>query len=115
MGCAPALPTSASPAGGHRQASRSGSTIEKQRMAGSVLTACLTRGDNPRMSSMLPVCSVRCNISLIAVRAELTWMRPSGVAVTGHSDWSALVIRPLFQKCPALLLSFRATKYLHYL
>jgi hypothetical protein len=49
-GCAPALPTSASPAGGHREASRSGSTVEKQRMEGIVLTACLTRGDNPTLS-----------------------------------------------------------------
>jgi putative transposase len=46
-GCAPALPASASPAEAHREAGRSGCTIEKQRTAGSVLTTCLTQGDNP--------------------------------------------------------------------
>ena len=46
-GCAPAEPASASPARAHRAVSRSGSTIEKQRTAGSVLTACLTQRDNP--------------------------------------------------------------------
>jgi hypothetical protein len=49
-GCAPAEPTSASPAGAHREESRSGSTIEKQRTAESVLIVCLTRGDNPSLS-----------------------------------------------------------------
>jgi len=47
-GCAPAEPASASPARAHRAVSRSGSTIEKQPTAGSVLTACLTQGDNPK-------------------------------------------------------------------
>src|SRR5215470_9834488 len=46
-GCAPAEPAFASPAGAHRVAVSSGSTIEKQRTARSVLTACLTQGDNP--------------------------------------------------------------------
>jgi len=46
VGCAPALPASASPAEAHREAVRSGCTIEKQRTVGSVLTVCLTRGDN---------------------------------------------------------------------
>jgi len=46
-GCAPAEPASASPAGYHRETGRTGSTIEKQRTGGSVLTACLTQGDNP--------------------------------------------------------------------
>src|ERR1700741_1443539 len=49
-GCAPAEPASASPAEAHREGRRSGSTIEKQRMASSVLTACLTQGDNPTLS-----------------------------------------------------------------
>jgi CRP/FNR family cyclic AMP-dependent transcriptional regulator len=40
------LPASASPAEAHREAVRSGCTIEKQRTVGSVLTVCLTRGDN---------------------------------------------------------------------
>ena len=48
-GCAPAVPASASPAGAHRGARRSGSTIEKQRTVNCVLTACLTQGDNPRL------------------------------------------------------------------
>ncbi len=47
MGCAPAEPTSASPAGAHLEAKRNGSTIEMQRTANRVLTACLTPGDNP--------------------------------------------------------------------
>src|SRR5215470_565926 len=47
-GCAPAEPAFASPAGAHRVADSSGSTIEKQRTARSVLTACLTQGDNPK-------------------------------------------------------------------
>ncbi len=46
-GCAPAEPASASPAEAHREAGRSGGTIEKQRTVGSVLTACLTQRDNP--------------------------------------------------------------------
>ena len=46
-GCAPTEPASASPAGVHRAAGRNGSTIEKQRTARSVLTACLSQGDNP--------------------------------------------------------------------
>jgi hypothetical protein len=46
-GCAPALPASASPAEAHRGAGRSGCTMEKQRTAVSVLTVCLTQGDNP--------------------------------------------------------------------
>jgi hypothetical protein len=49
-GCAPAEPASASPAGVHRAAGRSGSTIEMQRTARSVLTACLTQGDNPTLT-----------------------------------------------------------------
>jgi hypothetical protein len=48
-GCAPAEPVSALPAGVHRAVGRSGSTIEMQRTARSVLTACLTQGDNPRL------------------------------------------------------------------
>jgi hypothetical protein len=46
-GCAPAEPASASPAGTHRATSANGSAIGKQRTARSVLTASLTRGDNP--------------------------------------------------------------------
>jgi hypothetical protein len=45
-GCAPAEPASASPAEAHYGAGRNGSTIEKQRTVSSVLTACLTQGDN---------------------------------------------------------------------
>ena len=47
-GCAPALPASASPAGAHHEICRTGSTIEKQRTADSVLTVCLNQGDNPK-------------------------------------------------------------------
>jgi Beta-propeller repeat len=54
VGCAPALPTSASPAGAHRESNRSGSTIEKQRTRDSVLTVCLTRGDNPNVGLISP-------------------------------------------------------------
>ena len=46
-GCAPAEPASASPAGVHRAAGTTGNTIETQRMANSLLTACLTEGDKP--------------------------------------------------------------------
>src|ERR1700680_3613315 len=45
--CAPASPASASPAGAHLAVEGDGSTIEKQRTVSSVLTACLTQGDNP--------------------------------------------------------------------
>ncbi len=58
-GCAPAEPASASPAGAHHEAGRSGSTIEKQRMVGSVLTVCLTRGDNPRQALSATAQSLR--------------------------------------------------------
>ena len=46
-GCAPAEPTSASPADSQVEASAASSTIEKQRTAARPLTACLTQGDNP--------------------------------------------------------------------
>ena len=46
-GCAPAEPASASPAEAHLAGIGSGSTIELQRTARSLLTACLTQGDNP--------------------------------------------------------------------
>ena len=52
-GCAPAAPASASPARAHRAVSRSGSTIEKQPTAGSILTAYLTQRDNPKQSRSL--------------------------------------------------------------
>ena len=45
--CAPAELASALPAEAHRETGRSGSTIEKQRTANSVLTVCLSQGDNP--------------------------------------------------------------------
>jgi hypothetical protein len=47
VGCAPAEPASASPAGAHGAPEASSSTIEIQRTANYLLTACLTRGDNP--------------------------------------------------------------------
>jgi hypothetical protein len=52
-GCAPAEPASASPAGAHRAAEALGSTIEKQRMANRLLTACPTQGDNCRFLASL--------------------------------------------------------------
>jgi hypothetical protein len=48
--CAPAEPVSASPARAHLAAMEDGGTIETQRTANSVLTACLTQGDNPTYS-----------------------------------------------------------------
>jgi len=59
VGCAPALPASASPAEAHREAVRSGCTIEKQRTVGSVLTVCLTRGDNHTQRPTHPLFSFR--------------------------------------------------------
>ena len=52
-GCAPAEPASASPAGGHRAGQSGSSTIEKQRTANRLLTACLTQGDNPSVVSSI--------------------------------------------------------------
>ncbi len=49
VGCTPAEPASASPAGAHFQRNRRRSTIEFHRTANSVLTVCLTPGDNPKM------------------------------------------------------------------
>jgi len=46
-GCTPAEPASASPAGRHLAGKPVRSTIEFQRTAGSVLTVCLSSGDNP--------------------------------------------------------------------
>ena len=46
-GCAPAEPTSASPAGAHFARKPVRSTMQFQRTANSVLTVCLTPGDNP--------------------------------------------------------------------
>ncbi len=46
-GCTPAEPASASPAGAHFASKRLRSTIQFQRTANSVLTVCLTPGDNP--------------------------------------------------------------------
>src|SRR5262244_3539892 len=57
VGCAPAEPASASPAGGHLPTKGRGSTIELQRTANYLLTACLTPGDNPnpfRAGSWVP-------------------------------------------------------------
>src|SRR5580692_9386372 len=45
-GCAPAEPTSASPAAVHTATKTLGSTIKMQRTANHLLTACLTQGDN---------------------------------------------------------------------
>ena len=49
-GCAPAEPTSASPAAVHTAAKTLGSTIKMQRTANHLLTACLTQGDNLKQS-----------------------------------------------------------------
>ena len=49
-GCAPAEPASASPAVAHRAGNALGSTIKKQRTANHLLTACLTQGDNLRVT-----------------------------------------------------------------
>jgi hypothetical protein len=46
-GCAPAVPASASPAGAQVATEGAGSTIETQRTANHLLTACLNGGDNP--------------------------------------------------------------------
>src|SRR5215467_6253137 len=62
-GCAPAEPASASPAGSHFASKRLRSTIQFQRTANSVLTVCLTPGDNPisfRASSWSVVNASRC-------------------------------------------------------
>src|SRR2546422_6712043 len=48
-GCSPAEPASASPAGWHLAGRRLRSTIKFQRTANSVLTVCLSPGDNPRV------------------------------------------------------------------
>ena len=48
VGCAPAEPASASPAGAHPDAEEGRCTIEKQRTANRLLTGCLTAGDNFR-------------------------------------------------------------------
>src|SRR5438093_9555518 len=47
-GCSPALPASASPAGAHLAGRRLRCTINFQRTANSVLTVCLSPGDNPK-------------------------------------------------------------------
>ena len=47
-GCAPAEPASASPARAHGAAPARCSAIEEQRTAKSLLTKCLTQGDNPK-------------------------------------------------------------------
>jgi len=52
-GCAPAEPTSASPAGAYRAGFGSISTIELQRTVRCLLTPCLTQGDNPRFLASL--------------------------------------------------------------
>jgi len=49
-GCAPAEPASASPAEAHLAGFGSISTIELQRTVESLLTPCLTQGDNPNSS-----------------------------------------------------------------
>jgi hypothetical protein len=46
-GCTPAEPASASPAGSHLAGKPVRGTIEFQRTANSVLTVCLSPGDNP--------------------------------------------------------------------
>ena len=48
-GCSPAEPASASPAGWHLAGRRLRSTIKFQRTANSVLTVCLSPGDNPML------------------------------------------------------------------
>ena len=45
VGCAPAEPASASPASTQLASEETGRTIEKQQTVGSVLAACLSRGD----------------------------------------------------------------------
>lgn len=45
--CAPAEPTSASPAGSYGATPAVGSTIKMQQTANQLLTPCLTQGDNP--------------------------------------------------------------------
>src|SRR5580692_6796499 len=57
-GCAPAEPTSASPAAVHTAAKTLGSTIKMQRTANHLLTACLTQGDNLTLRSR-PSCAGR--------------------------------------------------------
>jgi len=56
-GCAPAEPVSASPARAHLAAMEDGGTIETQRTANSVLTACLTQGTTPRDDRSTPECN----------------------------------------------------------
>ena len=49
-GCAPAEPASTSPASAHLATKHWGSTIESQRTANRLLTACLSPRDNPNLS-----------------------------------------------------------------
>jgi hypothetical protein len=57
-GCTPAEPAAASPAEAQLAGKAVRSTIEFQRTAGSVLTVCLTQGDNRRcLRRRLPRCS----------------------------------------------------------
>ncbi len=68
-GCTPAEPASASPAGAHFASKRLRSTIQFQRTANSVLTVCLTPGDNPRSylcpaPRQLPFCGIGIRVFL---------------------------------------------------
>jgi hypothetical protein len=53
-GCTPAEPASASPVGSHLAGKPVRGTIEFQRTAGSVLTVCLSPGDNPKGNPPFP-------------------------------------------------------------
>jgi len=93
-GCAPAEPASASPAACHLAAPAPRCTIEFQRTAGSVLTACLSPGDHPTLILKDILASVdesnpfslalgpRDGHPQVGERRFGTWVRRSGTRVT---------------------------------
>src|SRR6266568_2349391 len=67
-GYAPAEPASASPAGVHHAIPSVRRPSEMQRIENSVLTACLTQGDNPSKRLNLQHYSIGTSTNLILVR-----------------------------------------------
>src|SRR6266498_5010372 len=72
-GYAPAEPASASPAGVHHAIPSVRRPSEMQRIENSVLTACLTQGDNPKLTLSSPeVWPDRFELGVLLSRASVT-------------------------------------------
>ena len=88
-GCTPAEPASASPAGAHFATKRLRSTIQFQRTANSVLTVCLTLGDNPIVGLITA-------LSMPLMILNMVFGIGSGIWLAVLRDWNPILLGVAF-------------------